>query len=58
MIFQDGDVPRPSDRVRDRVWGGTQTGRVTRTDGSRVYVKWDGTWFTEDELDLYQIEAE
>lgn len=56
MAFNDGDVPRAGNRVRDRVWGGTQTGRITRTNGRRVYIKWDGTWFTEDELDMDEID--
>ena len=59
-------------RVRDRKWGGTETGTITRVDEDQdirdrmaegdddqtayVYVKWDGTSFSEDQLEPGEVE--
>jgi hypothetical protein len=63
----------PGNRVRDRKWGGTETGTITRVDTPAdlaerraedpdddgtlyVYVKWDGTSFSEDQLHPREVE--
>ena len=57
MSFGASD-PDVGDRVRDRKWGGTHVGSLVGRDGDRVYVRWDGTEFTEDELDVREVERE
>lgn len=40
--------------VRDRLWGGTCTGTVVRSEGRSVFVAWHGT-AVEDQLDIDQV---
>lgn len=41
--------------VRDRKWGGRQTGTVTSREGRSVFVAWHGTC-VDDELDVDEVE--
>jgi hypothetical protein len=66
MVIEAGN------RVRDRKWGGVYTGTISRVDTAAdlaerraegdddptlyVYVKWDGTSFTEDQLSPDEVE--
>lgn len=48
----------PGSRVRDRIWGGTYEGTVTRVDADgSVFVQWDATGFTEDQRSSAEVEA-
>ena len=60
MNQPSGDTGRlaPGLRVRDRIWGGTETGTVTRVDrDGDVVVQWDSAKFTEDQRGAGEVEA-
>lgn len=45
------------DRVRDRIWGGTEDGTVTGVDADgTVTVQWDSAQFTEDQRNVSEVE--
>lgn len=45
-------------RVRDRIWGGTESGTVTGVDADgTVTVQWDSAEFTEDQRSLDDVEG-
>ena len=51
-----GNLTRGS-RVRDRIWGGTESGTVTGVDADgAVTVQWDGAQFTEDQREVSEVE--
>jgi hypothetical protein len=44
-------------RVRDRIWGGTESGTVTGVDDDgTVTVQWDSAQFTEDQRSRDDVE--
>ena len=46
------------DRVRDRIWGGTESGTGTGVDADgNVTVQWDSAQFTEDQRSLAEVEG-
>jgi len=48
----------PGSRVRDRIWGGTESGTVTGVDADgTVTVQWDSAQFTEDQRTADEVEA-
>ena len=55
MTTTNGDAPGVGTVVRDRMWGGTDTGTVVRREGRSAFVAWHHS-IVEDELDLDQVE--
>jgi len=55
--MDDNNLTRGS-RVRDRIWGGTESGTVTGVDADgTVTVQWDGAQFTEDQRSADEVEG-
>ncbi len=58
MSDNTSSAPEPGSRVRDRIWGGTESGTVTGVDADgTVTVQWDGAQFTEDQRAAAEVEA-
>ena len=53
--YRKGDRVQVSGHGRTASWQRNMVGTVTETRGVRVYVKWDGTLYLEDEMTRIEL---